>query len=241
MKPFIISTFSQDVPKQSSRCTSLELSYKVNSRPNYHVVQRTCSEPLSQHVFSFSSIPENQDEITADSYLYPVHETILKSPRLQNSLENLHKLPEEFKKTRCENPSVNSLVIPTSHVSALSQSLQSPKRPRRVHGTRLPFPSPRKPNYDKHNILPPSPLKTVAKGKSPQKGLSQNTSPSKPLFLSKDSNLTHPDWSNNGLESRMASFEGMFIALKGVMEGTTFEKNSMKELLEMMKIRSTFL
>jgi hypothetical protein len=240
MKPFIISTFSQDVPKQVSRCSSLEMPYKVNSLSKHNVSQRSCSEPLYQHAFSLPSVTESQNEIPEDSCLYSVHQTHLESPHLQNSLEIRHRLPTDFKQTRCALPRLNSHVAPTNHVSRYSQSLQSPKRPRRRNGTRIPIPSPEKHDQDKHDILPPSPPKTVGKGKSPQKGLGQLSSPTKTLFLSKDSNLTHPDWNDNGLETRMASVEGMFHALKGVMEGTTFEKSSTKELIDMMKMRSRF-
>jgi hypothetical protein len=61
----------------------------------------------------------------------------------------------------------------------------------------------------------------------------------KPLFLSKDSNLTQPiDWAGTAIENRLAAMEGLYEVMKSQMEGTTFERSSMKELMEQMRARS---
>jgi kinesin family protein C1 len=55
--------------------------------------------------------------------------------------------------------------------------------------------------------------------------------------MSKDSNLTLPDWDNKGIEGRIALVEGLYESLKTQMEGTSFERSSMKELMEAMRVR----
>jgi hypothetical protein len=83
---------------------------------------------------------------------------------------------------------------------------------------------------------PPSPAQSV-NGRSPRK--TRSGSPSKTLFLSKDSNLTQPiDWNGLGIENRLAAMEGFYEVMKSQMEGTSFERNSMKELMEQMRARS---
>jgi hypothetical protein len=75
---------------------------------------------------------------------------------------------------------------------------------------------------------------------SPKKGMARATSPCKTRFLSKDSNLTETAWEDNGVGERIARFEAGVEMMKVQMEGTTYERNSMKELIEMMKTRSKF-
>jgi hypothetical protein len=83
----------------------------------------------------------------------------------------------------------------------------------------------------------PSPTKPTVRSKSSKKMAS--CSPRKPNFLSKDSNLTNPtDWNGTAIENRLAAMEGLYDVMKSQMEGTTFERSSMKELMEQMRARS---
>jgi hypothetical protein len=87
-------------------------------------------------------------------------------------------------------------------------------------------------------LMPPPSFVPI---KSPKKGVSCPPSPAKPLFLNKYSNLTEPTaWEPNELEKRLKIMEAMQNQLQSQMEGTTFERSSMKEMMEMMKQRSIF-
>jgi len=58
------------------------------------------------------------------------------------------------------------------------------------------------------------------------------------MFLSKESTLTVPDWDHpDGLQNRMNMMDVLFQGLKHQMEGTTFERTTMKELIEAAKGR----
>jgi hypothetical protein len=74
--------------------------------------------------------------------------------------------------------------------------------------------------------------------RSPTKGVGQPATPLNCRFVSKYSNLTLPDWDNKGIEGRIALVEGLYESLKTQMEGTSFERSSMKELMEAMRVRS---
>jgi hypothetical protein len=86
--------------------------------------------------------------------------------------------------------------------------------------------------------IPVRKLHVPGQKSSPKKGGICAVSPSKTRFLSKDSNLTEAAWEDSGVGDRIARFEAGFEQMKAQMEGTTFERNNMKELIEMMKTRS---
>ncbi len=102
---------------------------------------------------------------------------------------------------------------------------------------------------DSAQPLRPSPAKTPRSSKSgtllpasagirsPTKGVGLPATPLNCRFMSKDSNLTLPDWDNKGIEGRIALVEGLYESLKTQMEGTSFERSSMKELMEAMRVR----
>jgi hypothetical protein len=82
-------------------------------------------------------------------------------------------------------------------------------------------------------------LHSAASGMSPTKKAGGATFPSKPVFLSKDSNLTLTAWeTDNSVATRLASMETFYEHMKSQMEGTSFQQSSMKEMIEMMKQRS---
>lgn len=75
--------------------------------------------------------------------------------------------------------------------------------------------------------------------KTPAKTPAKTSSPTKPQFLNKCSNLRAPldAWDGSVLEAKMENMENMFQVLKGQMEGTTFERSHMKEIMELMRAR----
>lgn len=87
--------------------------------------------------------------------------------------------------------------------------------------------------------LPVKPQMPITRPKSPTKTLSRASSPLKqPQFLSKDSNLRAPgQWDGSTLEAKMESMEKIFQSFKTQMEGTTFERSHMKEVLALFQAR----
>jgi hypothetical protein len=102
--------------------------------------------------------------------------------------------------------------------------------------SKIPHPSPKTPRGGAKFGT----LQAEAGRRSPIKGVCLAT-PFNYRFLSKDSNLTHPDWDNKGIEGRIALVEGLYESLKTQMEGTSFERSSMKELMEAMRVRSKII
>jgi len=79
---------------------------------------------------------------------------------------------------------------------------------------------------------PPSPAPSVVN--TPSRLHSRPASPRK-VFLSKESNSPVLVWDTKG---KLEDLECLYTNLKAQMEGTTFEKNSMKEIVELYKQRS---
>jgi hypothetical protein len=87
----------------------------------------------------------------------------------------------------------------------------------------------------------PSKLNGVMES-SPTRRTGLSSSPTKQVFLSKESNLTVPDWEHpNGFDNRYAMMEGMMETFKSQMAGTTFDRESTKQLVEMCKERGRLL
>lgn len=83
----------------------------------------------------------------------------------------------------------------------------------------------------------PSPSPALFSAKTLPRLRNRSPSPRK-IFLTKESNSAVLAWDTKG---KLEDLECLYTNLKAQMEGTTFEKNSMKEIIELYKTRSTFL
>ena len=227
MVPFSISTFYQSVLKSASRHVSLGVSSKSDPTHKYHVCTQSCSAPADLPSSSMAYILEKEDESPEDSSL---------TSALQEKLVIRGDRSSMPHQERCKSTQEPYISNSANHVSLKPKFCGSSKRDGVTRKTKLPLSSPVK--TPKSGLPPSKPSQTMARGKTPKKGPGPVTSPTKPLFLSKESNLTHPDWNDTGMESRIKMMETMFHALKGQMEGTSFERSSTKELIETMKMRS---
>jgi hypothetical protein len=229
MKPFTISSFYRQDFKSAPRHASVSVSSQPNRiHQHHHVSPRSCSAPAHLCPTSMVSIREIESGSSEDSSLASALQTGL-------FITNCTSLSlEEKAKSGFSNKS--RIIDSENHVSSQPEYSISPKQNGLTRGSRLPRLSPVKTRM--LDIPPPSPLQTTVRRMSPKKGSGPTNSPTRPLFLSKDSNLTHPDWGDNGMEDRMKMMETMFHALKGQMEGTSFERSSTKELIDTMKMRS---
>ncbi|QDS74807.1 hypothetical protein FKW77_002258 [Venturia effusa] len=109
-----------------------------------------------------------------------------------------------------------------------------PKTPRPPQSSQIPVSTPKK-NIETSVVkfqAPPTLLKPRANS-SPQK------SPSRPLYMSKDTNLLAPiAWEAQGaIDKRLESMQNMFETMKSQMDGTNFESKSMKDMIEMLRAR----
>jgi hypothetical protein len=227
MHPLTISSYSQRPILSQTRYSSLNFAPVIASR---HEFYRSSSAPALQPpvfsvptVSSLVSITEKEDETSEDSSLISAFQTKLAL------CDNDERPSSETSKSSISQATDDVFCI--NHVpSAQSAISTSPKRPKK--GSRIPQLSP--PKQPKPEMMCGSPSQPKVPKKTPMNGL-----PSKPPFLTKDSNLTHPDWDSNGLESRLKMMETIFHTMKGQMDGTSFERSSTKELIETMKMRST--
>ena len=216
MKPFSISTFSQCISKSKSRSASLAVSIGAASSIECHVCPRSYSDPLPTRLSPVRSSARVQDESSEDSSLASAFQAKLV--------------------IRTSHPEYCNVVDSTNHVPSRLKTLGPPKKRGVACNSKLPQLSPPKSRMQVRHPLSPS--QTTMQRNSHKKASGLPNSPTKPFYLSKDSNLTHPDWDDNGIGSRVAMMETMFHALKGQMEGTTFERSSTKELIDTMKTRS---
>ena len=126
--------------------------------------------------------------------------------------------------------------------------LEPPQTPIFQKKSSLPIPSPKRDTKSAaaEPVDPLSILDTVAKNLDRCMPSQRPASPTKanlhgtPLFLHRDSNLKAPpaaQWGQTDTTERIAHMEGMFEALKSQMEGTTFERSSMKEIVDLLRQR----
>jgi hypothetical protein len=139
------------------------------------------------------------------------------------------------------------------HMDSLSL-VDAPSRPNKIQGTggpeqtadnpfrsSIPIPSPKKEKFQGDNgstVIPLGSLRPPSPQKSPPKHSPSKTKASPMPFLNRDSNVRAPLAANQWeTEQRLAQFENFFETFKLQMEGTTFEKSSMKEMIEILRTR----
>lgn len=112
-----------------------------------------------------------------------------------------------------------------------------PKTPRHAQSSQIPISTPKK-NLETSVVMLEVP--TLSK---PRANSSPQKSPSRQLFLNKDTNLLAPiAWDAQGaLDKRLESMQNIFENMKSQMEGTTFESKGMKDIIELLKTRGLWL
>lgn len=109
-----------------------------------------------------------------------------------------------------------------------------PKTPRPPQSSQIPISTPKK-NLDTSVVRFQAPL-TLFK---PRANSSPHKSPSRPLFMSKDTNLLAPiAWDAQGaIDKRLENMQNMFESMKSQMDGTNFESKGMKDIIELLRAR----
>lgn len=173
---------------------------------------RSCSAPVRSNLLCASPVIAADGHAPANSDMCRAMANLQPQDQRQSTLKGSKPI-KAFKTT-------HSMISRSFHSSAECSS-------------KIPYASPAK--TPKASVNSGTLLK--ASGRKSPKGVGQLATLNY-RFLSKDSNLTHPDWDNKGIEGRIALVEGLYESLKTQMEGTSFERSSMKELMEAMRVRS---
>ncbi|RDI79409.1 putative phospholipid-transporting ATPase [Venturia inaequalis] len=106
-----------------------------------------------------------------------------------------------------------------------------PKTPRPLQSSQIPVSTPKK-NLDTSVVKFQAPSLKPRANSSPQK------SPTRPLFMSKDTNLLAPiAWEQGAIDKRLEHMQNMFETMKSQMDGTNFESKGMKDIIELLKTR----
>jgi hypothetical protein len=203
--------------------------------------QRYRSLPL-KNVSAFNHVSSRAASAMAEVRCHPSSE-ISSAPRSSTSQDcSLNTAMEKMSIRQLPIRPANNLeglqetfsvsYLQPSKISTAEKLSSTPETP-----CKLPIPIPRKSPVTLKK--PGAVLHFAASLMSPTKRAGGATSPSKPVFLSKDSNLTSTAWENdNSVATRLASMETFYEHMKSQMEGTSFQQSSMKEMIEMMKQRS---
>jgi hypothetical protein len=183
--------------------------------------QRNVSAP----VFATLCRPASAMSVRLDTVPEETTSSVMSKLQLKETPKSCHPSPSfSLRSTVRHGASFNVSQLPSTPTKSASV------------GSKLPQRTPRA--TPKTGTKPSLPSKLNGAGESPRQGVVQLGSPSKQAFLSKDSNLTVPDWAHpDGIQNRLAMMEGLYQGLKTQMEGTTFERSSMKELIEVARAR----